>query len=165
MAVLPVVQVGHPVLHRPTETCGGPIPQLAQDLIDTMKVSPGCIGLAANQIGINKRAFVVDVSQHFKAKKANHGLIVLFDPELIDADGDKIEREGCMSVPDFTANVKRWRRIVVRGIDPQGEEVLIRAKGFESRALQHELDHLNGKIILDRVASLRSDIFHRVTYL
>lgn len=142
---------------------GGTDDTLARDLLDTMRVSPGCVGLAAPQIGVSRRAFSLDVSVHPKGKP-NHGEFVLFDPELLFTEGSEVRREGCLSVPDYTADVRRALRVVVRGIDATGHERVIDASGFEARALQHELDHLDGRLILDRVASVRTDVFRRKTY-
>lgn len=162
-----VLLLPDPVLKRRAEPAGGPDPDLAADLVDTMRVSPGCVGLAAPQIGVSKRAFCVDVSEHPSQRKRgarNHGLVILFDPELIHSEGSEVRREGCMSVPDLTANVRRAVRVVVRGIDEQGRPRVIEAEGFEARAFQHELDHLDGFVILDRVASLTTDVFRRKVY-
>jgi peptide deformylase len=138
--------------------------QLATDLVDTMYDSPGCVGLAAPQIGIASRAFVMDVSVMRKPPPGNHGLVVLFDPELLLADGSDYKREGCMSVPDYTCDVRRATSVVVRGVTPEGEHRVVEAEGFEARAVQHELDHLDGLLILDRVASARTDVFRRKRY-
>jgi peptide deformylase len=159
----PVVEIGNPVLKRPAEPVGGVDGALAGDLVDTMRVSPGCVGLAAPQIAVPKRAFCLDVSGHPRGRP-NHGLVVLFDPQLLFAEGSEVRREGCMSVPDFTADVRRALTVVVRGTDQRGRERLVEATGFEARAFQHELDHLDGKLILDRVASLSTDVFRRRTY-
>ena len=163
MPARPVVEIPNPVLKRIAEPCGGADAALAQDLLDTMAVSPGCVGLAAPQIGVSRRAFVLDVSNHPKVTDS-HGLVVLFDPEVLLSEGSKVAREGCMSVPHFTANVRRAERVVVRGTGRGGEERYYEAEGFEARAFQHELDHLGGMLILDRVASLRTDVFGRKTY-
>lgn len=136
---------------------------LVTDLIDTMRASPACVGLAAPQIGISRRAIAVDVSGHPKAT-VNHSLVVLIDPEIIEADGRDVGREGCMSVPDLTANVARATHVVVRGLQPDGTPLVITTEGFEARAFQHEIDHLNGLLILDRVASLATDVFRRKVY-
>ena len=160
----PVVAVPNAVLKARAVRCAGPDPALAADLVDTMRVSPGCVGLAAPQIGVSRRAFCLDVSRHPKAQDANHGLVVLFDPELLLSEGGEVRREGCMSVPDFTADVRRAVRVIVRGTGPDGDEQVIEAEGFEARAFQHELDHLDGQLILDRVASTRSDVFRRKVY-
>lgn len=138
--------------------------QLATDLVDTMYGAPGCIGLAAPQVGVASRAFCLDVSVMRKPPAGNHGLVVLFDPELLLAEGSDIKREGCMSVPDYTCDVRRATSIVVRGTTPQGEVRVVEAEGFEARAFQHELDHLDGLLVLDRVASARTDVFRRKRY-
>ena len=163
MSVCPVVTLPAAVLKRRADPTAGASPSLAADLVDTMNVSPGCVGLAAPQIGVSLRAFVLDVSGHPKGQP-NHGLVVLFDPEVLFSEGSEIRREGCMSVPDFTANVRRALRVVVRGLDIDGRERVYEAEGFEARAFQHELDHLDGLLILDRVASLSTDVFRRKVY-
>ncbi len=163
MPVQKVVTLPHPVLKQVAEPAGEADPALAVDLIDTMHVSPGCVGLAAPQIGVSRRAFCLDVSAHPKAE-ANHGLVVLFDPEVVATHGSEVRREGCMSVPDFTANVRRALVVVVRGVDADGRQRVYEATGFEARAFQHEIDHLDGLLILDRVSSLSSDVFRRKTY-
>lgn len=136
---------------------------LAHDLVDTMRVSPACVGLAAPQIGVSRRVFTLDVTGHPKTTVC-HGLVVMFDPVIVEAHGRETGREGCMSVPDLTANVVRATSIVVRGLTPEGVEQVIATEGFEARAFQHEIDHLEGMLILDRVASLASDVFRRKTY-
>ena len=136
---------------------------LAADLVDTMRASPACVGLAAPQIGVSKRLIVVDVTQHPKTTTC-HGLVVLIDPEIIESSGRELGREGCMSVPDLTANVARAKRVVVRGTSPEQGPMVIATEGFEARAFQHEVDHLDGLLILDRVASLATDVFRRRVY-
>ncbi|MPZ74518.1 MAG: peptide deformylase [Nitriliruptorales bacterium] len=163
MPVRHVVALPDAVLKQRATAVGGPDEALARDLVDTMHVSPGCVGLAAPQIGVSSRAFCLDVSGHPKGS-SKHGLVVLFDPELVHAEGSEVAREGCMSVPHFTANVRRAISVVVRGVDAQGRECLYEVSGFEARAFQHELDHLDGLLILDRVASLSTDVFRRKVY-
>jgi peptide deformylase len=158
-----VVALPGDALKRVAEPVGEPDAGLARDLVDTMHVSPGCVGLAAPQIGISLRAFCLDVSGHPKGSP-NHGLVVLFDPQIVHTEGSEVRREGCMSVPDFTANVRRAINVVVRGMDIDGRERVYEASGFEARAFQHEIDHLDGLLILDRVASLSTDVFRRKTY-
>ena len=165
MAVRPVVRYPDPVLKRAAEPLGrvtDELRALADDLVQTMREGPATVGLAAPQIGESVRAFALDVSGHRKAE-TSHGLVVLFDPELLEAHESDVMREGCLSVPDLTADVRRAIRCVVRGLDPQGRERVYRMEGFEARALQHELDHLDGTLILDRVTSA-SDIFPRKVY-
>jgi peptide deformylase len=125
---------------------------LATDLVDTMRASPACVGLAATQLGVGLRAFAVDVSGHKKARSC-HGELVLFDPEVLLAHGPVMAREGCMSVPDLTGDVARATSVVVRGLTVDGAERVVEADAFEARALLHELDHLDGLLFLDRVSS------------
>jgi peptide deformylase len=153
------------VLKLPTEPIGAigdAALALAEDLLETMEASPACVGLAANQIGSNLRAFCVDVTGHKKAVSC-HGRFVLFDPQLLVARAPTVGREGCMSVPDLTGNVSRATDIVVRGRTPEGAERVIEADAFEARAILHELDHLDGLVFLHRVASV-GDVFARVRY-
>jgi peptide deformylase len=162
VAVRPVCRLPAPVLKVPAEP-GAPDDELAADLVDTMRASPACVGLAAPQIGVSSRAFALDVSEHPKTT-ACHGLVVLFDPVIVESSGRKVGREGCMSVPDLTADVARATRIVVTGTSPEGERKVIATEGFEARAFQHEIDHLDGLLFLDRVASLATDVFRRKVY-
>jgi peptide deformylase len=133
---------------------------LASDLVDTMRANAGCVGLAANQIGELRRCVVVDVTGHPKARSCA-GLIVLFDPAVVTASGSAVGREGCLSIPDFTANVRRATDVTVRGLTPDGSPRDVVADAFEARALLHEIDHLEGILFLDRVTSLASDVFPR----
>jgi peptide deformylase len=138
--------------------------RLAADLVATMRVSPGCVGLAAPQVGVGVRMFCVDVSQHPKTR-SHHGTFVLCNAEVVQASRNEKAREGCMSVPDFTGDVKRATRLVVRGQLPgAGAEVTVEAEAFEARALQHEIDHCSGLVFLDRVVGAHA-IFPRKTYL
>jgi peptide deformylase len=163
--VRPVVQLPHPALTRPAAPIGAvddAARALAADLVDTMRASPACVGLAANQLGVGVRAFAVDVTGHRKAKSC-HGLVVLFDPELVEAREPEVAREGCMSVPDYTGDVARATSVVVRGLGLDGAEVVVEADAFEARALLHELDHLDGRLFLDRVQS-HASVFRRRVY-
>ena len=138
--------------------------QLAADLVATMRVSPGCVGLAAPQVGVGARVFCVDVSAHPKTR-AHHGTFVLCNAEVVESSRNEKAREGCMSVPDFTGDVKRASRVLVRGLLPgTGESVEIAAEAFEARALQHEIDHCAGLLFLDRVAGAHA-VHPRKTYL
>jgi peptide deformylase len=165
MAVRPVLRLPEPVLSQSAQPVGvvdDGARALAVDLVDTMRASPACVGIAAPQIGVGRRAFVVDVSGHKKAP-TSHGEVVLFDPEVLLAHGPVMGREGCMSVPDLTGDVARPTRLVVRGVGMDGAEVVLQVEGFEARAFQHELDHLDGLLFLDRVASA-SAVFPRKVY-
>lgn len=138
--------------------------RLAADLVATMRVSPGCVGLAAPQVGVGVKVFCVDVSAHPKTR-GHHGTFVLCNAEVVESSRNEKAREGCMSVPDFTGDVKRAGRVVVRGQLPlTGEPVEVRAEAFEARALQHEIDHCDGLLFLDRAAGAHA-IYPRKTYL
>ncbi len=137
--------------------------QLCADLIATMRSHPGCVGLAATQVGVGSRVFCLDVTGHRKAKTC-HGLVVLINPQLIAAEDPVLAREGCLSVPDLTGDVWRARRVVVAGSLPvSGERREYVADAFEARAFGHELDHLDGLLFLDRVTSARA-VFARKRY-
>ena len=164
MPVREVVRLPERILKERAHEVGSiPNQDLAADLIATMQASPACVGLAAPQIGVSLRAFALDVTGHPKTTTC-HGLVVLFDPVIVEVHGRELGREGCMSVPDLTANVARATSIVVHGLSADGETRVINTDGFEARAFQHEIDHLDGMLILDRVASLATDVFRRKTY-
>lgn len=138
--------------------------QLAADLVATMRVSPGCVGLAAPQVGVSAKVFCVDVSEHPKTR-GHHGTFVLCNAVVVESSRNEKAREGCMSVPDLTGDVKRATRLVVRGRLPgTGEEVELSTSAFEARALQHEIDHCEGLLFLDRVAGAHA-VHQRKTYL
>ena len=166
-ALREVVRAPAAVLSAVGETVDPTAPdvvQLAADLVATMRVSPGCVGLAAPQVGVGVKVFCVDVSEHPKTR-GHHGTFVLCNAEVVSSSRNEKAREGCMSVPDFTGDVKRPSRIVVRGQLPgTGEEVELEAEAFEARALQHEIDHCDGLLFLDRAAGAHA-IYARKTYL
>ncbi|MGH9149369.1 MAG: peptide deformylase [Acidimicrobiales bacterium] len=165
MAVLPVLRFPDPRLKQPAAPVGSvdaAALALAGDLLDTMRASPACVGLAATQVGAGRRAFVVDVSGHRKGV-SNHGQIVLFDPEVVEAAAPVVAREGCLSVPDLTGDVARATVVVVRGLGAAGAPLTVKAEGFEARALLHEIDHLDGLLFLDRVES-HAAVFRRRVY-
>jgi peptide deformylase len=138
--------------------------QLAADLLATQAVSPGCVGLAAQQIGVAARLFGVDVTGHRKTRTC-HGVFALANASVLSASRRQRGREGCMSVPDFTGDVTRETRLVVRGQLPvTGEWVELHTDGFEAIALQHEIDHTAGLLFLDLVRGA-ADIHPRRTYL
>jgi len=134
--------------------------RIAGDLVDTMRGGPRTVGVAAPQIGELVRLVVVDCSTHPKTT-VQHGMLALVNPVVVGADGSEIGREGCLSIPEITANVRRATHITVEATDPQGTPLRITTEGFEARALLHEIDHLDGVLILDRVASLATDVFRR----
>jgi peptide deformylase len=166
LPVRPVVRLPDHVLKRvadPVKEIGPEELALAADLLDTMAASPSCVGVAAPQIGVSRRAFCVDVTGHRKADSC-HGALVLFNPALILAANREVAREGCLSVPDLTGNVVRATEVVMSGLTPEGRTRVVEANAFEARALLHELDHLDGLLFLDRVGSLATDVFRRKRY-
>ncbi|MGY6502245.1 MAG: peptide deformylase [Acidimicrobiales bacterium] len=163
--IRPVELVPASVLARPAvpvSAFGADTESLAQDLLDTMRASPHSVGIAAPQIGVGVAAFALDITGHRKARSC-HGEVVLFNPEVVLASGREVGREGCMSVPDLTGDVARHTHVVVRGFTPDGTERVIDCDAFEARAVQHELDHLAGKVFLDRVVA-QDRIFQRKVY-
>ena len=166
-AIRRVVRAPDPVLSTPgadVDATSSAAIQLAADLLATQLVSPGCVGLAAQQVGVATRVFSVDVSGHAKTRTC-HGAFVLCNAVVLSATRKERGREGCMSVPDFTGDVARARRLVVRGQLPlTGQWVEITTDGFEAVAVQHEIDHTEGLLFLDRVNG-PSGIHPRRTYL
>ena len=165
--VLDVVRAPAPVLSSvggEVDPTAADVVQLAADLVATMRVSPGCVGLAAPQVGVGVKVFCVDVAAHPKTR-AHHGTFVLCNAEVVESSRNEKAREGCMSVPDLTGDVKRASRVVVRGRLPgTGETVEVAAEAFEARALQHEIDHCDGLLFLDRAVGAHA-IYARQTYL
>jgi peptide deformylase len=160
--VAPEPALSHP--GEPVDPTDPEIVTLAADLVATMRVSPGCVGLAAPQVGVGVRVFAVDVTGHPKAQTC-HGTFVLCNAEIVTATRWQKGREGCMSVPDLTGDVKRAGNLVVTGQLPgSGEAVTLSTDAFEARALQHEIDHCAGLLFLDRVAGPHA-IFSRKVYL
>jgi peptide deformylase len=160
VAVREVLTYPHPLLKQ---VCAPAQPDevdpVVEDLIDTMRSYDHCVGLAAPQIGYSLRVAVVDVTGHPRAKEP-HGLMVLVNPKVTGrSEGSKVSREGCLSLPDLTANVRRPRRATIAF---GGKEVDL--KGFEARCALHEIDHLDGILFLDRVASITDDLFRRQEY-
>ncbi len=165
--VLPVVRAPHPLLAAVSDRVDATDPkivQLAADLVATMRVSPGCVGLAAAQVGVGAHVFCVDVNGHAKARTI-HGTFVLCNAGVAEATRNENAREGCMSVPDLTGDVKRASRLAVVGELPgSGERVVVETDAFEARAVQHEIDHCEGMLFLDRVAGAHA-VYQRRTYL
>ena len=164
MAVRSILMYPDPILKQvaaPVVTIDESSVALIQDLVDTMVDSGHSVGVAAPQIGELSRIVVVDVSKSKLGKENNHGLLEMVNPEIIEKSGSKIMREGCMSVPDYTGNVTRAERIVVEFTDRAGQLRVIEATSFEAVAIQHEMDHLDGLLFLDRVSSLKTDLYRR----
>ena len=165
MAVREVLRYPHPSLKRvATEATPGPnAERVAADLVDTMRSFTRTTGIAAPQIDELVRLIAVDVSEHPKAT-ASHGLLVLANPRVVREEGAEVAREGCLSIPHLTANVRRPTSIGLEALTPGGDPVSIETEGFEARCVLHEIDHLDGILFLDRVDSLSRDVFRRKTY-
>ncbi len=165
MAILPVLKFPDPRLKKTSESVTGVTAEVAafiDDLLDTMAGSPGCVGIAAPQVGYPRRIIAVDVSRHRRgAQEENHGRFVLVNPEILARGGRQLVREGCMSVPEYTANVQRAQWVLVDALDRDGKQVILESLGFEAVVIQHEVDHLDGYLFLDRVSSVKTDLFRR----
>jgi peptide deformylase len=155
-----------PILREKSEV----IKKLNNDLIEFvnklknfMYENKGCVGIAAPQVGFLKRIIIVDVSKHKKAV-GHHGLIIMINPRIIEENGLIINREGCLSVPDFTGNVSRPENVKVKYIDLKDNERIITASGFEAVVIQHEIDHLDGILFIDRIKNSKRDLFDRKKY-
>lgn len=146
---------------EPVETFAPSLQALITDLEDTLAQAPGCVGIAAPQIGVSLRVAMTDVD---KAKGGKHGRLVLINPEIISRQGQVSGREGCLSVPDFTGNVLRAEEVSIQTRDQQGQHHIFEFSGFEARVIQHEIDHLDGLLFLDRLVSRRHDLFRRKVY-
>lgn len=133
------------------------------DLEETRRNGPAAVGIAAPQVGRFQRIIIVDVSNTRKPVP-NHGYMILVNPEITHWEGFEMGREGCLSVPDYTGNVIRATQIRIRAQNPWGEPLEYGMEGFEARAIQHELDHLDGMLFIDRVVSRRTDLFQRKVY-
>jgi peptide deformylase len=167
MPIQPILRYPHPVLkkicHR-VERIDSSIQVLVQDLVDTMNEGAGSVGVAAPQIGVTLRVCVVDVSKNRRGKEDNHGLLCMINPEITSRYGCATMREGCMSVPDYTGDVERATQIALSYSELDGTIKIITASGFEAVAIQHEMDHLDGVLFLDRVASIKTGLFRRKNY-
>jgi len=157
--IRPILRYGADVLHEPA----APVPELTpeihrliDDMIQTMYTAPG-IGLAAPQIGVPLRVFVVDL---FGGRTASD-LMVFVNPEFLEREGMQLEEEGCLSVPGFNATVARPSRILVKGLDRDGRDRTVEGTGLLARAFQHEMDHLDGTVFVDRLRGLQKDLIVR----
>ncbi len=159
MAVLEIRKYPDPALRRksrPVPEITPEIRELIDDMIETMYAAPG-VGLAAPQVGIPLRLAVIDVS----TKDEKSPLLVLVNPEIISTEGELNEEEGCLSVKDFQSVVTRFARVRVRAIDRDGKPYEAEGEGLLARAFQHEIDHLNGVLFIDRISPLKRNLFKR----
>jgi peptide deformylase len=157
--IRPILKYGDSILHdraRPVDAITADVEALIDDMIDTMYAAPG-VGLAAPQVGVSLRIFVVDIS----VGRDPGGLIVMVNPEFVERDGVQLEEEGCLSVPGFNATVVRPTRAVVKGLDRHGDPAQVEGTGLLARAFQHEMDHLDGTLFVDRIRGIKRDLIVR----
>jgi peptide deformylase len=168
MSVQQIVRYPHPLLKklcRRVDHIDRSIIDLVEDLLDTMHEGPGSVGVAAPQIGVTMRVCVVDVSKNRQGRENNHGPLCMINPEItLRSSTVAVMREGCMSVPDYTGDVERATEVTVNFTDPDGGQREINASGFEAVAIQHEMDHLDGILFLDRIISIKTGLFRRKNY-
>lgn len=149
-------------ISSPVEQFNDELRAFIVDLEETMRAGPGGVGIAAPQVGRFERIVIVDISS--KPKLPHHGRMVLINPQITQWEGMAMGREGCMSVPDFTGNVIRAERIQLTALDEFGNKHDYQCEGYEARAAQHEVDHLDGMLFLDRLVSRHTDLFQRKVY-
>src|SRR5215469_6514043 len=157
--IRPIVLWGSELLDNPSDpvaNISGDEVQLVQDMIETMYKAPG-VGLAAPQIGVSKRIMVTDTTS---GEKKDH-LFTLVNPEIVETEGEQFEEEGCLSIPGFSATVLRPKKVVIRGLDLDGKEVVIEGSDLLARAFCHEMDHLDGKFFLDHLSFIKRDMIKR----
>lgn len=166
MAILPILTYPNPLLKLPCQ----PITNIDNELVsfiaslkETMENAPGCVGIAAPQVGLLKQVIIVNASRNPKAT-ISHGELILLNPAIEWQEGEVTAREGCLSLPHLTANVKRAKSIRVQAMQPDGHSITIETSDFEARVILHETDHLLGLLFLDRVSSLKTDVFRRKKY-
>jgi peptide deformylase len=155
----PILRFGDAILSetaRPVEALTPEVDTLIDDMIETMYAAPG-IGLAAPQVGVALRIFVLDLS----VGRDPAALHVMINPEFVERDGMQLEEEGCLSVPGFTSTVARPKRVVVKGLNRHGDTHTIEGSGLMARAVQHEIDHLNGCLFVDRLRGISKDLIVR----
>jgi len=165
MAILDILKLPDPRLKQvsePVESFDQALRDFIADLEETRLAGPGAVGIAAPQVAHFRRIVILDLSS--RPKTPNHGHLVLINPEITHWEGFAMGREGCLSVPDYTGNVIRATQIRLKAQDADGVERQYEMEGFEARAVQHELDHLDGLLFVDRVVSRRTDLYRRKVY-
>ena len=157
--IRPILKYGDQLLHDSAQPVDGITPEIVRlidDMVETMYAAPG-VGLAAPQIGVSLRIFVADTSLGRDPK----GLMVFVNPVFVERDGMQLEEEGCLSVPGFNATVVRPSRVVIKGLDREGEEHRREGTALLARAFQHEMDHLDGTLFVDRLRGIKRDLIVR----
>ncbi len=164
MAIREIRKFPDPVLRRKTgrvEAIDSSIQKLIDDMVETMYAAPG-VGLAANQVGIPLQLAVIDItSREEREKGKQRPLVVIINPEILSQEGSIAEEEGCLSIPEYAETVKRAAKVRVRAQDRTGKQFEMEAEGLMAKALQHEIDHLNGLLFVDRLSPLKKSIFKR----
>jgi peptide deformylase len=158
MSILTIVTFPDPILSSKAEKVGdvtGDVNQLMKDMLETMYSAPG-VGLAAPQVGVDKRIIVVDAGGEEKPQP-----IMLADPEILSCEGKLVHEEGCLSLPEFREKITRSEKVRVRGINEKGDEAVYDAEGLLAVVFQHEIDHLDGILLINRVSGLKRDIYKR----
>jgi len=162
MALREIRTYPDPVLKQKTgrvTKINGTIERLIDDMVETMHAAPG-VGLAANQVGVPLQVAVIDLSTR-EEQERRHPLLVIINPEILSMEGSIVEEEGCLSIPDYSERVKRALKVKVRAQDRTGKVFELEAEGLLAKALQHEIDHLNGLLFVDRLSTLKKSIFKR----
>ena len=147
-------------ISRPVDKLSNDIKSFIQDLEETFRSFPGCVGIAAPQVGRFERIVLVDISH--KPQHNNHGFLVLINPKITFCEGSSLGREGCLSVPDYTGKVERAKSITLEALNENGDKQEFQMCGYEARAVQHEIDHLDGKLFIDRLVSRRNSLSKRI---
>ncbi|MEA2624814.1 MAG: peptide deformylase [Candidatus Binatota bacterium] len=162
--IRPIRKFPDPVLKqtaRPVANIDGTLAALLDDMVETMYAAPG-VGLAAPQVGISHRAIVLDCrAGDQEENRGSPGLLKLVNPEIVESDGTVVWEEGCLSVIDYAAEVTRAARVLLRAYTPDQKEIEVEAEGLLAVALQHEIDHLDGKLFIDRLSRLKRDLYRR----
>jgi peptide deformylase len=162
MALREIRKYPDPVLRKKTsrvERIDSTLDRLIEDMVETMHAAPG-VGLAANQVGVSLQLAVIDLSSR-ENEEQRHPLLIIINPEMLSMEGSVIEEEGCLSIPDYAEKVKRAARVKVRAQDRTGKKFEIEAEGLMAKALQHEIDHLNGLLFVDKLSPLKKNFFRR----
>ncbi len=164
MSVREIRKYPDPVLRKqtqPIEKIDAALERLIDDMIETMHAAPG-VGLAANQVGVSLQVAVIDLTSSEDRKKGNlQPVLVIINPEIVSQEGSVAEEEGCLSIPEYAETVKRAAKVTVRAKDRQGKPFELEAEGLMAKALQHEIDHLNGLLFVDRLSPLKKSVFKR----
>lgn len=159
MSILRIREYPEDVLKQPTEAVknvDGKLQTLIEDMFETLYAAPG-LGLAAPQVGASIQLFVYDMG----IREGEHERKIIINPTIVEQEGEVMEEEGCLSIPDYREVVRRAARVLLKGFDQHGQEIALEAKGLEARLFQHELDHLNGVLMFDRLSPLKRDLIQR----